>query len=167
MSVGNRRKEDFCISCFASGRFEPNFPGLFMDVRLPNLGEGADSGSVVSVAVKEGDSIAAGQNIIELETGKAVAGIPSPSAGKVTRIAVKTGDKVSVGQILISLEESGAPAAAPSAPKPDAPKAPAKKAAPKAAKKAPEPEPEAEAADEEVEEEDSTWEDSIAAKAGF
>ena len=28
-----------------------------MDVRLPNLGEGADSGSVVSVAVKEGDSI--------------------------------------------------------------------------------------------------------------
>jgi pyruvate dehydrogenase E2 component (dihydrolipoamide acetyltransferase) len=138
-----------------------------MDVRLPNLGEGADSGSVVSIAVKEGDSIAAGQNIIELETGKAVAGIPSPSAGKVTRIAVKTGDKVSVGQILISLEESGAPAAAPSAPKPDAPKAPAKKAAPKAAKKAPEPEPEAEGADEEVEEEDSNWEDSIAAKAGF
>jgi pyruvate dehydrogenase E2 component (dihydrolipoamide acetyltransferase) len=157
-------EEDFCISCFAIGGFAPKFPGLFMDVRLPNLGEGADSGSVVSIAVKEGDSIAAGQNIIELETGKAVAGIPSPSAGKVTRIAVKAGDKVSVGQVLISLEESGAPAGAPSAPAAEAPKAPAKKAAPKAVKKAPEPEAEAE---EEVEEEESDWEDSVAAKAGF
>src|SRR5689334_15983015 len=110
-----------------------------MDVRLPNLGEGADSGSVVSVAVKEGDQIAAGQNIIEVETGKAVAGIPSPSGGKVTRVAVKSGDKVSVGQVLISLEESGAPAAA--APKSDAPKPAAKKAAPKA-KAAPALEPE-------------------------
>ena len=50
-----------------------------MDVRLPNLGEGADSGSVVSIAVKEGDTISAGQTIIELETGKAVAAIPSPA----------------------------------------------------------------------------------------
>lgn len=136
-----------------------------MDVRLPNLGEGADSGSVVSVAVKEGDSIAAGQNIIELETGKAVAGIPSPNAGKVTRIAVKAGDKVSVGQVLISLEESGPSAAEPGGTKPEAPKAPAKKTAPKAPKKAPEPEPEE--ASEEVEEEGSDWEDSVAAKAGF
>jgi pyruvate dehydrogenase E2 component (dihydrolipoamide acetyltransferase) len=132
-----------------------------MDVRLPNLGEGADSGSVVSVAVKEGDSIAAGQNILEVETGKAVASIPSPSAGKVTRVAVKAGDKVSVGQVLISLEESGAPAAAP-APKADGPKPSPKKAAPKAA---PVPAPGPEAESEEAEE--SEWEDSVAAKAGF
>ena len=154
----------FRISCFASGRFEPKFPGLFMDVRLPNLGEGADSGSVVSIAVKEGDQIAAGQNIIEVETGKAVANIPSPSAGKVTRVAVKTGDKVSVGQVLISLEESGAPAAT-AAPKSEASKPVAKKAAPKA-KAAPATESEAEA--EEVEEEGETdFDESVAAKAGF
>ena len=146
----------FCISYFAFRRFAPKFPGLFMDVRLPNLGEGADSGSVVSVAVKEGDSVSAGQNIVEVETGKAVASIPSPNAGKVTRVAVKAGDKVSVGQVLISLESSGAPAAA-AAPKADAPKPAAKKAAPKP--KTPAPEPEAAVEEPEVEEEETDWED--------
>src|SRR5687768_15625129 len=100
-----------------------------MDVRLPNLGEGADSGSVVSIAVKEGDTVNAGQTLIELETGKAVAGVPSPSAGKVTKIAVKAGDKIAVGGLILSLEESGG---APAAAKGEAPKAAAPKA--KAAK---------------------------------
>src|SRR6476469_3934589 len=100
-----------------------------MDVILPNLGGGADSGSVVSIAVKEGDTVSAGQTLIELETGKAVAGIPSPAAGKVTKIAVKAGDKLSVGGVILSLQEGaggggGAPAAAP---KSEAPKAAAPK----------------------------------------
>ena len=75
-----------------------------MDVRLPNLGEGADSGVVVSVAVKEGDSIQKGQTVIELESGKAVAPIPSTVEGKVTAIRVKEGDKISIGAVLISVE---------------------------------------------------------------
>ena len=44
-----------------------------MDVKLPNLGEGADSGTVVGILVKPGAQIKKGQSIIELETGKAVA----------------------------------------------------------------------------------------------
>ena len=32
-----------------------------MDIRIPNLGEGADSGTVVSVYVKEGDRVAKDQ----------------------------------------------------------------------------------------------------------
>ena len=47
-----------------------------MDVKLPKLGEGADSGVVVNVFVKEGDPVAKGQAIIELENEKAVASIP-------------------------------------------------------------------------------------------
>ena len=43
-----------------------------MDLKLPPLGEGVDSGNVVSVLVREGDQISKGQGIIELETGKAV-----------------------------------------------------------------------------------------------
>ena len=136
-----------------------------MDVRLPNLGEGADSGSVVSIAVKEGDSVSAGQTLIELETGKAVAGIPSPSAGKVTRIAVKTGDKLSVGGVILSLEASGAAPAA--APKSDAPKPAAPKAkAPKAKTAAPQP-VEEEEADPEANGEEFDYDESVAGKAGF
>lgn len=84
-----------------------------MDVKLPKLGEGADSGVVVNVFVKEGDQVARGQAIIELENEKAVASIPATAGGVVAKIHVKPGDKISVGQRLISLNESGAAASAP------------------------------------------------------
>lgn len=90
-----------------------------MDVKLPNLGEGADSGTVISVLVKPGAPVKKGQNIIELETGKAVAPIPSPADGTVGRIAVKEGDKIAVGQLILVLEgasKAAAPAAGPAAP---------------------------------------------------
>ena len=83
-----------------------------MDVKLPKLGEGADSGVVVNVFVKEGDAIAKDQAILELENEKAVASVPSTSAGVVTTIYVKAGDKISVGQRLISLSGGDQPAAA-------------------------------------------------------
>ncbi len=83
-----------------------------MDVRLPRLGEGADSGAVVSIPVKEGDRIKKNQTLIELENEKAVAPIPSPAAGTVTKIHVKVGDKISVGQLIATLAEEGAAASA-------------------------------------------------------
>ena len=46
-----------------------------MDLKLPKLGEGSDSGVVVSILVNEGDTIAKDQTIIELENEKAVAGM--------------------------------------------------------------------------------------------
>src|SRR5499427_105702 len=99
-----------------------------MDVKLPKLGEGADSGVVVGIFVNVGDTIAKDQAILELENEKAVASIPSTAGGVVEKIHVKAGDRVTVGQRLISLAGG---AAAP------APKAAAKKVA---AKAAPEPE---------------------------
>jgi len=78
-----------------------------MDVKLPNLGEGADSGTVINLFVKEGDKIAKDQPIIELENEKAVATIPSTSGGIVSKIYVKSGDKISAGQRIISLSEAG------------------------------------------------------------
>jgi pyruvate dehydrogenase E2 component (dihydrolipoamide acetyltransferase) len=74
-----------------------------MDVKLPRLGEGADSGVVVNVFVKEGDTVARDQAILELENEKAVASIPSTAAGVVAKIYVKPGDKITVGQRLLSL----------------------------------------------------------------
>ncbi|MEI6394662.1 MAG: 2-oxo acid dehydrogenase subunit E2 [Verrucomicrobiota bacterium] len=79
-----------------------------MDLKLPPLGEGADSGTVVNLFVKEGDQITKDQPILELENEKAVATIPSTGAGTVARIFVKAGDKISVGHRILSLSESGA-----------------------------------------------------------
>ena len=90
-----------------------------MDVKLPNLGEGADTGTVVNLFVKEGDQIQKDQPILELENEKAVASIPSTAAGVVSKIYVKPGDKIGVGARLIAITEAGgapatsAPAAAP------------------------------------------------------
>jgi len=118
-----------------------------MDVKLPKLGEGADSGVVINVFVKEGDTVAKDQAILELENEKAVASIPSTGAGVVTAVHVKAGDRVSIGQRLVTL--SGGAEASPAPAAPAAAKPAAKKAV---AKPAPEPEEVAEES-EELEEE--------------
>lgn len=88
-----------------------------MDIRIPNLGEGAESGSVVSLFVKVGDRVSKDQTLVELENEKAVAPIPSTHAGVVQKIYVNVGDKVSVGQAIVSLsDEGGQNAEAPAAP---------------------------------------------------
>ncbi|HWC59984.1 MAG TPA: biotin/lipoyl-containing protein, partial [Verrucomicrobiae bacterium] len=126
-------------------------------MKLPHLGEGADSGTVVNLFVKEGDQIAKDQPILELENEKAVATIPSTGAGTVTKIFVKTGDKISVGQKLVSLTGDGA---APAAAKPaaEAPK-------PKAEAAMPEPESEPEPEEEMSAESNESIEKSNAAVA--
>jgi pyruvate dehydrogenase E2 component (dihydrolipoamide acetyltransferase) len=106
-----------------------------MDVKLPKLGEGADAGVVVNLFVKEGEVITKDQPILELESEKAVASVPSPAAGLVTQIHVKPGDKVSVGQRILTLGDGAGAAAAPQ------PEVPASAAAPKPAAPSPTPAP--------------------------
>ncbi len=84
-----------------------------MDVRLPRLGEGADSGTVASIFVKPGDRVQKDQPVLELESEKAVATIPSPSPGTVAALHVKEGDQIRVGQLILVLaEETALPGAA-------------------------------------------------------
>jgi pyruvate dehydrogenase E2 component (dihydrolipoamide acetyltransferase) len=79
----------------------------YMDIRLPHLGEGADSGVVVNILVKVGDTVQKDQPILELETEKAVGTIPASAAGKVEAIRVKLGDKISAGQVIMSVGGGG------------------------------------------------------------
>ena len=80
--------------------------------KLPDLGEGIESGDVARVLVSEGDQISVDQPILELETDKALIEVPSSLAGKIVSINVKEGDSVPVGAVLIAVEETGAVAAA-------------------------------------------------------
>ena len=84
-----------------------------MDVRLPRLGEGADSGVIATVFVKEGDQIQKDQPVLEIESEKAVATIPAPAGGRVAKVLVKEGDEIRVGSLILVLSENGAGAAAP------------------------------------------------------
>ena len=84
-----------------------------MDVKLPNLGEGADSGTVVNVLVKVGDTLEKGQPMLDLENEKAVATVPATASGTITAIHVKNGDKISVGHRILTVSDGNAPSAAP------------------------------------------------------
>ena len=111
------------------------------EFKLPDLGENIHSGDVVSLLVKEGDAISPQQDVIEIETDKAVIPVPCAIGGKVSKIHVKPGQTVKIGEVLLTLEGAtkgvvaGAkPSAAPAkaAPKPAAKAEPAKPAAAKA-----------------------------------
>ncbi len=85
-----------------------------MDVKLPQLAEGVEGGTVVSILVAEGQEIKKDQPFMELETQKAVGSIPAPQSGVVTKIHVKQGMEVSVGMVLISIDTANSGSAAPS-----------------------------------------------------
>lgn len=73
------------------------------EIKLPELGEGADSADVVRVMVAPGDDIQENQSIIEVESDKASVEVPSPQAGRVEEVKVSEGDTVSVGQVILTL----------------------------------------------------------------
>lgn len=80
--------------------------GLF-EFKLPNLGEGVESADVAEVMVAVGDTIEAGQPVMELETEKAVMEVPCPEAGTIESLNVKSGDSLSVGQTILTLRTAG------------------------------------------------------------
>ncbi|MEM9588838.1 MAG: 2-oxo acid dehydrogenase subunit E2, partial [Planctomycetota bacterium] len=91
------------------------------EVKLPELGDGIESGDVLEIFVSVGDVITEGQDIVEMETDKATVPVPAAVGGKVTRIAVSEGDSVPIGGVLLEVEaDASAPAASapPSAPEP-------------------------------------------------
>ena len=91
------------------------------DFNLPELGEQIESGDVLRVLVKPGDTLAKDQPVLELETDKATIEVPSSVAGQVKEIKVNAGDKVKVGQTILTVEESGQSADSETAGKPDRP----------------------------------------------
>ena len=122
---------------------------MAIDVQLPDLGDGIESGDVLAVHVSVGDTIEKGQTLIEIETDKATVDVPATDGGKITKVHVKTGDTVAVHAPLVTVEGGGGgsePAPAEpakeeeKAPEPEAPQAetPAPAApAPEAPKPAP------------------------------
>lgn len=97
--------------------------GGTLEFRLPSLGENIESGDVVRVAVKAGDSLSEGQTVLELETDKAVIEVPSTVSGVVKEVKVKQGQKLKVNDVIVTLEGGTggtAKAAEPAATKPQA-----------------------------------------------
>ena len=110
---------------------------MAIEVKVPDIGDFKDV-PVISILVAVGDTVAAEDPLIELESDKATMEVPSPVAGKVAAISVKEGDRVSEGVLILTVEADGAadapvaaaPAATPAAPAATPAAAPAAVAAP-------------------------------------
>ncbi len=91
--------------------------GESQEIKVPDIGSSGKA-SVIEISVKAGDTIAAEQPLITLESDKASMEIPSPAAGVVESISVKVGDEVGTGDLILILKGATAskPAAASSAP---------------------------------------------------
>ena len=75
-----------------------------IEFRLPELGEGIESGQVIEVFVAPGDRVALEQPLLEVETDKAAVEIPSPADGTVTDVLVSAGDTVEISQLLVKID---------------------------------------------------------------
>ncbi|MBB1473613.1 MULTISPECIES: dihydrolipoamide acetyltransferase family protein [unclassified Luteimonas] len=71
---------------------------------LPDLGEGLPDATIVEWFVKEGDTVRLDDNLVSMETAKAVVEVPSPVSGKVLRLAGAAGDIVITGAMLAEFE---------------------------------------------------------------
>ncbi|GCE20519.1 dihydrolipoamide acetyltransferase family protein [Dictyobacter kobayashii] len=72
---------------------------------LPDLGEGITEAEIVRWFVKPGDSVTQDQEIVAVQTDKAVVELPSPVAGTVVELAVAEGEIVAVKSVLLTLDE--------------------------------------------------------------
>ncbi len=75
------------------------------DFRLPDLGEGITEGEIRKWLIKEGDAVDEHQNVLEIETDKAIVEVPSPKAGKIIKINKEEGETAKVGEVLITIAE--------------------------------------------------------------
>jgi pyruvate/2-oxoglutarate dehydrogenase complex dihydrolipoamide acyltransferase (E2) component len=78
---------------------------------MPQLGESIAEATIVDIKVKPGDEVADDQEIIEVETNKAVMGVTTPCKGKIAKVSVELKETYPVGAVLGYVEASEADAA--------------------------------------------------------
>jgi pyruvate/2-oxoglutarate dehydrogenase complex dihydrolipoamide acyltransferase (E2) component len=78
---------------------------------MPQLGESIAEATIVDIKVKPGDEVAVDQEIIDVETNKAVMGVTTPCKGKIDKINAQLKETYPVGAVLGYVEASEADAA--------------------------------------------------------
>jgi pyruvate dehydrogenase E2 component (dihydrolipoamide acetyltransferase) len=76
------------------------------EFKLPDVGEGLTEAEIVTWKVKEGDTVAINQILVEIETAKSLVELPSPFAGVVQKLMVPEGETVPVGTPIIAVGDA-------------------------------------------------------------
>jgi 2-oxoglutarate dehydrogenase E2 component (dihydrolipoamide succinyltransferase) len=83
-----------------------------LSIKVPPLGESIVEATVSRWLKKEGDAVAAGDTVVELDTDKITVEVPALKPGVLAKQAKKEGDVVHVDDVLGEIDESAVPAAA-------------------------------------------------------
>jgi 2-oxoglutarate dehydrogenase E2 component (dihydrolipoamide succinyltransferase) len=78
------------------------------NIVVPEVGESIVDARIAKWLRHEGDVVAAGDPLVELETDKIDLEVSAPQAGVLSRIARQDGEDVKVGEVLGVIEEGGA-----------------------------------------------------------
>ena len=84
------------------------------NIRVPKMGESVERGIIAVWLKADGEAVAEGDELFELETDKATLAVPTTVSGVLTRLAAE-GDEVEVGQVVAEIESDGTPTAQPAA----------------------------------------------------
>jgi len=74
-----------------------------IEITVPDIGDFSDV-PVIEVLVAAGDSVAAEQSLVTLESDKATMEVPAPAAGVIVELRVQLDDTVSEGDIIAVIE---------------------------------------------------------------
>jgi 2-oxoisovalerate dehydrogenase E2 component (dihydrolipoyl transacylase) len=76
------------------------------EFKLPDVGEGLTEAEIVTWKVKEGDTVAINQILVEIETAKSLVELPSPFAGVVSKLMASEGETIPVGTPIIAIGDA-------------------------------------------------------------
>src|SRR5258707_6578608 len=96
-----------CSTRFA----EPWVGPMATEVKLPRLGQGMESGTIVKWLKSEGEPVEKGEPLYELDTDKVTQEVEAEASGVLLKIAIATGE-VEVGKTIGFIRAAGEAVAA-------------------------------------------------------
>src|SRR5919204_1067088 len=80
--------------------------GMATEIKLPRLGQGMESGTIVKWLKSEGDRVEKGEPLYELDTDKVTQEVEAEASGVLLKIAINEGE-VQVGRTIAVIGEQG------------------------------------------------------------
>src|SRR5437667_10384165 len=90
----------------SSRRSDGRWASVATESKLPRLGQGMESGTIVKWLKSEGDSVEKGEPLYELDTDKVTQEVEADASGVLLKIAVQEGE-VEVGKTIAVIGEAG------------------------------------------------------------
>lgn len=73
-------------------------------VKMPKVADSVDEVAIVDLRVATGDTVAAGDSVVEVETDKTTIEVPAPVGGVIREVLVQVDDEVTTGDAVMVID---------------------------------------------------------------